>query len=59
MTKYIKAHSQLQHKPVEYPGLAIFLPNVQNSEKARLTSGALERIEDPSEIMLVVNDKFL
>ena len=36
-TKYIRQQCQFQHRPVEYPGLAIFMPRVLNPEKVRLT----------------------
>ena len=58
-TKYIRQQCQIWHKPVEFPGLGIFMPSVLRPEKARLTANSLERIEDSSEIIMIVNEQFL
>lgn len=50
---------QVQNKPVEFPGLGVFMPRNINPEKARLTAGSLEKVEEGNEIIMIAYSKFL
>ena len=60
VTKYLRQVCQVQMKPIELPGVGIFMPVNQKQETTRLTANALGKM-DPKDldVHLMVSTLFL
>lgn len=58
-TKYLRQTCHIQNKPIELPGLGVFYPRLSNTARAQLTAQTLDKVDESSEIMFIVNSKFL
>lgn len=58
-TKYLRQTCHIQNKPIELPGLGVFYPRLSNAARAQLTAQTLDKVDESSEIMFIVNSKFL
>tara|TARA_B100000780_G_C21040219_1_gene417396 strand:+ start:150 stop:506 length:357 start_codon:yes stop_codon:yes gene_type:complete len=63
VTKYMRTVCQIKNKPVQFPGLGVFVPikmNIEDSDPTKLTSKALSEF-DPADydVSLMVNENFL
>lgn len=62
VTKYMRTVCQVKNKPVQFPGLGIFVPILKSEDvlSAKLTSKALEGFNPADmDVTLMVNQSFL